>query len=119
MTKKFLLEQCRRSTVFDFKETENEPYWRNHDEGKESIRREFVEFLNTMDDVNRKKIEKWLRGIMKVSWDVYDEIDGKYDYTVEHMTPEEDRRYAYHEGRECMADLLLRIIMKKEYIWKV
>lgn len=119
MTKKFLLEQCRRSRLIDYKETINEAYWINHDKGHEALRSEFEEILKSMAVVNRKYLKIWLRAEMQASEEVLDELDAKYDYTLEGMSPEDDEKYSYYEGRDCMADLLMRIVMKKEYIWKI
>lgn len=126
MSKKYLLEQCKRlqfitndENEFSFGD-ETDEWWLNHNKGHEYICNEFITFIQSKKIFTKKEAIKWLNGKIKKSNGIIKRLDKKYNFFIqdEEMTPEDNFSYSFNDGLICQASTLRNIVYRKRYLSK-
>ncbi|AEB76035.1 hypothetical protein [Clostridium botulinum] len=131
MTKKFIIEQCRRLKIAHRQESEeverqnrkNEKWLIPHNKGHEELIDKFIEQFDGWDNDNldKKLCKKWLRKNIKKANVIIKDISKKYnDFESDDdiLSKNDEKLYYINDGIDCMAKTLIMIINKKMYISK-
>jgi len=123
LTKRVLLEQCRRSMavtedeLYMFKKN-NDIWWIHHDEGHIQVVKCIIQYLdNISGSINKKEFRKFLNKKIKKALKIRTDLDIKYNLfkNDEEISEEDQKVYAFNSGIDCEAKTFLRIINGKNY----
>ncbi|WP_315673280.1 transporter [Clostridium sp. 19966] len=129
LKKRFMIEQCRRLGIIHQEESEelkqedelNSKWLIIHNDGHKELMNDFVKFLKSTDNEEKRVAKKWLKKSIKKSNDIIKKLDAKYNDFVndEVMNQEDERIYHMNDGAICIAYTLINIIDKSKYISKL
>lgn len=123
-----MIEQCRRLEVIHQDENEelkqedelNSKWLIIHNDGHKELMDDFVDFLKSIDNKDKRVAKKWLKKSIKRSNDIIEKLDVKYnDFANDEVMSQEDEIvYHMNDGAICIAYTLINIIDKRRYINK-
>lgn len=129
LNKRFMIEQCRRLEVIHQEENDelkqedelNSKWLIIHNDGHKEFMNDFVKFLKSTDNEDKRVAKKWIKKSIKKSNDIIKKLDEKYNrFTNDEVMKQEDERiYHMNNGAICIAYTLINIIDKRRYISKL
>lgn len=118
MTKRVLLEQCRRAMavtkdeLYMFEKT-NDFWWIHHNEGHIQVIKSIIQYLdNVADSINKKEFRKFLKKKAKKASRKCADLDIKYNLfkNNEEISEEDQKIYAFNLGIDCEVNTFLGVI---------
>ncbi len=129
LNKRFVIEQCRRLEAIHQEESDelkqedevNSKWLIIHNDGHKELISDFVNFLKSTDNEDKRVVKKWLNKSIEKSNNIIKKLDARYNNFAndEVMNQEDERIYHMNDGAICIAYTLINIIDKRKYISKL
>lgn len=122
MNKKYILEQINRSRAITLDENnlhkmDDDNYWILHNEGHIKLLDEFENIIKSLENIDKKKLKKFLKEKIKKCKEVIHKLDEKYNFfeNDEEMNQEDKYLYSSSDGIDCEANAMIRMLNGKYY----